>query len=56
MKKNNLKDQYEKKNRAIKHLLDSGKNNLRDKIATVRATKKVDHKRFESAFKTLLKK
>ena len=56
MKNFNLKEQYEKKKRAIKHLLDSGKSDLNDKIATVKATNKVDKKRFQSAFNTLLKK
>ena len=53
---NNLKEQYEKKKRELKYLLDSKSNNLNDKIATVRATKTVDNKRFISAFNILLKK
>ena len=53
---NNLKEQYEKNKRELKYLLDSKNNNLNDKIATVRATKTVDNKRFISAFNILFKK
>ena len=51
---NDLKKDFEQKKRAIKHLIEIKQNNLNDKIATVKATKAVDKKRFQSAFKKLL--
>ena len=51
---NDLKKDFEQKKRAIKHLIEIKKNNLNDKIATVKATSIVDRKRFQSAFKKLL--
>ena len=56
MKNKNLNDQFQKKKKEIQHLLESQENNLNDKIATVRATKKIDNNKFISAFNVLLKK
>lgn len=56
MKNKNLNDQFQKKKKEIQHLLETQKNNLNDKIATVRATKKIDNNKFISAFNVLLKK
>ena len=43
-------------NNAIKKLLADHDGSVDDKIATVKAAQKVDKGRFETAFKTLMKK
>ena len=52
--KKDLKKEFEQNKRSVKYLIDNKKNNLNDRIATIKAAKMVDKKRFQSAFKKLL--
>ena len=51
-----IKNNYNLKHKAIKYLLENGKNSLEDKLTTVKTARLVDKNRFQSAFNSLLKK
>ena len=51
-----LKDQDQKRHGSIKNLLVSRDDTIEDKIATVKTAQLIDKGRFESAFKTLMKR
>ena len=52
--KNNLHDKNLKKNKILKNLLNKSNENIEDKIATVKVSKKIDSDRFQKAFNQLL--